>query len=169
MHLAQKFKYYVKLPYIHDRKFLPSLKRILNHHFPAVDVRFTCVNPRSIGGILKHKEKLPSLMQSGVVYLFNCCRCNQQTYIGSTRRLLKVRCDAHKGVSYRTGSKLTNPEQSNIRNHARICKTDINYNNFKIIMTSPYEQHLLILESLAIKKLVPSLNNHTTSVPLYIA
>ena len=90
-------------------------------------------NPYTIGSLFRLKEKLDPLMNSGVVYLFNCPKCNMGKYVGSTRRLLKVRIDSHKGVSYRTGMTLSNPEFSSIRNHAKQCKYVINYKDFKII------------------------------------
>ena len=102
-------------------------------------------------------------MINGVVYLFNCPMCNVGRYVGSTRRLLRVRVDAHKGVSYRTGAKLSNPEFSNIRNHAKQCKCDINYKDFKVLGKSKNDQQLTILESLFIKTIVPELNSQASS------
>ena len=108
-------------------------------------------------------------MTSGVVYKYTCPRCKRGTYVGSTRRLLKVRIDAHKGVSYRTGSKLTNPEFSSIRDHAKICKNSIEYKHFEIFSRASNELSLTIMESLTIKQVVPSLNAQTTSTPLFLA
>ena len=87
----------------------------------------------NIGSFFHPKEKLHPLMTSGVIYEFNCPRCDLGKYVGSTRRLLKVRVDSHRGVSYRTGIKLSNPEYSSIREHIKKCKYNIDYKNFKII------------------------------------
>ena len=108
-------------------------------------------------------------MTSGVTYQFNCPRCDLGTYVGSTRRLLKVRIDCHRGVSYRTGCKLSNPEFSNIREHTIKCKHNINYNDFKILGKASNDQLLNIQESLFIKQLVPKLNTQSSAIPLFLS
>ena len=65
--------------------------------------------------------------------------------------------------------KLSNPEFSNIRNHAKKCKYDIKYEDFKIIGRALNNHQLNILESLCIKQMVPQLNTQTTSSPLYLS
>ena len=104
-----------------------------------------------------------------MVYKYTCPRCNLGTYLGSTRRMLKVRIDCHRGVSHRTGNNLNKKEFSNIREHAEKCKSAIRYDNFEIIAQTSDCSSLLVLESLAIKQLVPSLNSSSSSAPLYIA
>ena len=104
-----------------------------------------------------------------VVYKYTCPRCNLGTYLGSTKRMLKVRIDAHRGVSYRTGNNLATKEFSNIREHAKRCKSNISYDNFEILGQACNETSLLLLESLAIKQHVPSLNNQKSSSPLFIS
>ena len=108
-------------------------------------------------------------MRSLVVYKYTCPECNSGTYLGSTKRMLKVRIDAHAGVSHRTGNNLTNKEHSNIREHANKCRNRISYDHFKIIGQAADEASLRILESIFIKQLVPSLNNQSSSSPLYVS
>ena len=108
-------------------------------------------------------------MTSSVVYKFNCPRCDLGTYVGSTRRLLRVRIDCHRGISYRTGCKLSNPEYSNIREHTKKCKHNIRYEDFEILGKASNDQELAILESLCIKQLVPHLNSQTSATPLYLS
>ena len=136
---------------------------------PAVELKLIPTNPLTISSLFHLKEKLNPLMTSGIIYLFNCPKCNMGKYVGSSRRLLKVRIDAHNGVSYRTGVKLTNPEFSSIRNHTKKCKYNVKYEDFKIIGRAPNEHRLTILESLFIKQMVPSLNAQTSSSPLYLS
>ena len=121
-----KLKIYSIIPFISDNKFQVKLCQIVSKHFGAVDLKPIPVNPLKIGSFVRIKDRLNYLMTSGVVYKYTCPRCKRGTYVGSTRRLLKVRIDAHKGVSYRTGSKLTNPEFSSIRDHAKNVKTPYN-------------------------------------------
>ena len=161
---------YVSLPFINTSSSIKNeLTKILCKLYPYVDFRFVFKNPLTIGSLFHFKDPLPELMRAGCVYLYTCPNCKSGTYIGCTKRLLKVRVDAHRGVSYRTGSTLSNKEHSAIRNHAYSCKKNINYDHFKILSQAPNQQSLLLFESLYIKHLSPSLNNQTTSVPLHIA
>ena len=89
--------------------------------------------------------------------------------MGATRRLLKVRANAHRGVSFRTGVSIKNPEFSSIRNHTKTCKHKICYEDFEILGKATNSQKLAILESLFIKQTVPQLNNQTTATPLYLS
>ena len=160
---------YVSLPLINNKDFYKELRNIVSSHVPVVSLNLLCINKMTIRSSFNVKEKLDPLMTSGVIYLFNCPRCDLGKYVGSTRRLLKVRIDSHKGVSYRTGIKLSNPEFSSIRDHAKKCKYNIEYKDFKIIGKTQNEKELPILESLFIKQVVPQLNAQTSSIPLYLS
>lgn len=164
-----KLPFYASVPLIHNKYFYDELYRIINKHLPAVNLKLIPVNPLTIGSHFVLKERLNPLMTSGVVYLFNCPRCDLGRYVGCTRRLLKVRVDCHRGVSYRTGERLTNPEYSCIREHAKKCKHAVKYEDFKIIGRATNDHKLSILESLFIKQMVPQLNSQTTSTPLYLS
>ena len=154
---------------IHNPSFYHELRKMVEKHVPAVDLKLIPKNPLTIGSVFSFKERLDPLMTSGVVYEFNCPRCDLGRYIGSTRRLLKVRADGHKGVSYRTGVQLTNPEFSSIRDHTRKCKYKINYKDFKIVGKASNDHLLAIMESLIIKQTVPQLNTQASATPLYLS
>ena len=164
-----KLPFYSVIPFTRGNEFQSKLHRILSKHFGAVSFKLIPINPLKIGSLFQIKDRLSYLMTSGVVYKYTCPRCKRGTYIGSTRRLLKVRVDAHKGVSYRTGSPLTNPEFSCIRDHAKSCKCSVEYKNFEIVSKTSNELSLAIMESLTIKRVVPSLNTQTTSTPLFLS
>ena len=161
---------YISLPFTTNA---PSMKNDLNKflckYYPCADFRFVFKNPLTIGSLFSFKDSLPELMCACCVYLYTCPSCKFGTYVGCSKRLLKVRIDSHKGVSYRTGSSLSNKEHSAIRSHSSSCKVDVNYDQFKILCQAPSERSLLFLESLYIKHLSPTLNNQTTSIPLHIA
>ena len=164
-----KLNFYASLPFSRDRKFLTSLSGIINRYFLCVNPKLVLRNPKTIGSLFKFKDSIPKLMRSLVVYKYSCPRCNLGTYIGSTKRMLKVRIDSHRGVSHRTGCNLNKKEFSNIREHAQKCKTQVTYEHFEIIGQAANESSLLILESISIKQVVPSLNNQSFSAPLFIA
>ena len=164
-----KLDFFASMPYSRDTKFLKGLSDIIKKHFYCINPKLILKNPKTIGSIFKFKDTIPILMRSLVVYKYSCPRCNLGTYLGSTKRMLKVRIDSHSGVSHRTGVVLNKKEFSNIREHSRKCKTSVSYDNFEIIAQATDQTSLLILESLAIKQLVPSLNTQSSSAPLFIA
>ena len=167
---VMKLDLYASIPYIvNDREFYKKLYEIVGSNFPAVNLRLIPRNPLTIGSLFRHKERLNYLMTSNVVYKYSCPKCDFGSYIGSTKRLLKVRICSHSGVSYRTGNRLENPEFSNIRHHAKKCKSNIKNEDFSIVGQVSNHLDLPILESLMIKQLVPSLNAQTSATKLYLA
>ena len=167
---APKKLLYISLPFFSNASNLKrELTNLLSKLYPYAEFRFVFKNPLTIGSLFSFKDTLPESMRSSVIYKFVCPKCNFGTYVGCTKRLLKVRIDSHRGVSHRTGCTLKTKEHSAIRSHCNSCKHIISYSDFKIIAQTSNSQHLPILESLYIKQLVPELNNQTTSIPLHIA
>ena len=164
-----KLPLFASVPLVNKHSFYTELHKIIERHIPAISLKLIPKNPLTIGSLFPPKERLGSLMTSNVIYRFNCPRCDLGTYVGSTRRLLKVRIDSHKGISYRTGVKLTNPEFSNIRDHTTKCKHEINYKDFEIIGKASNDHLLAVMESLFIKQIVPHLNTQTSATPLYLS
>lgn len=164
-----KLGFYASLPYNSDPKFLNTVTQIIRKYFCCLDPKLVLRNPKTLGSCFKFKDTIPTLMRSLVVYKYTCPKCNFGTYLGSTKRMLRVRIDAHCGVSHRTGCNLNRKEYSSIREHSNKCNSPISYDQFKIIGQATDETSLLILESLCIKQLVPSLNNQSSSAPLYVS
>ena len=164
-----KLKLYASIPYIHNNTFGLNLSKIIISHFPALDLKLIPKNPLKLGTLFHYKDRLPLLMQSKVAYLFTCPKCKVGTYLGATKRLLKVRIDSHLGISHRTGCSLNKKEFSNIRDHCRTCKINFNYDCFKILARAPDNSSLFVLESLLIKQCSPNLNSHCSSTTLHIA
>ena len=166
---VNKLLMYASIPFVHNNDFKLQLEKTIMKMFPALDIRLVSQNPKKLGSLFQYKDKLPTLMRSLVVYCFTCPKCKVGKYVGATKRLLKVRIDSHLGVSHRTGVLLKTKDFSNIREHCKKCRTSFNYDNFSIVAQAPNNQSLSILESLTIKRMVPSLNGQTSSTVLYIA
>ena len=161
---------YVSLPYTnYSAKMKKELTKELSKLYTYVDFKFIFNNPLKIGSMFSFKDTLTESMRSCLVYKFTCPKCNFGTYVGCTKRLLKVRIDSHRGVSHRTGCGLSNKENSAIRLHTDRCRHHILYSDFQILSQSANQYSLPFSDSLYIKQLAPNLNNQTTSVPLYIA
>ena len=91
--------------------------------FPYLQPEFIFVNPLKINNLFQFKDRIPVDMRSNLVYLYTCPRCNRGTYIGCTERMLKVRVDCHRGVSYRTCIELKKKKNSAIRDHSNYMQT----------------------------------------------
>ena len=168
--IVPKLKKYIKLPFYgpESYKMRNSLILCLKNSFNHVNFRIVLRIPYKIGSFFKFKDKIPSDVQSRVIYEYKCSSCNAR-YIGSTCRAFKTRRLEHLGRSIHTGRPITNPSFSNIREHAEQENHPLSHSNFKIIRSMPDKTSLLIAESLHIKFNNPSLNNHATSFPLIIA
>jgi hypothetical protein len=164
---------FISLPFI-DYRSKPLEQDIVNlidRYFPHLKCTVAFKNPLTIGSYFRCKEGLKDTLRSGVVYLYECDRCNS-SYVGSTAVQLAVRQCQHAGVSHRTFQPLNVKSQSAIRDH---CKNStgnctIRPSNFKIIDSySGHFSELRMLESLHIASRNPSLNDSTSAAPLHIA
>ena len=166
-----KDKQYISLPFYgypsyQIRNKLLSLFKI---HFPQIDVKIILSNKRTIGSCFPVKEPLPKTMCSNVVYNYKCSSegC-VSSYVGCTERALHDRICEHMGISHRTGNTLTTPPFSSIREHSQLCSHQITSESFHIIGRCRIDENLLLLESVFIKHLKPSLNNTESAAPLHI-
>ena len=166
--MVAKDKRYIKLPYLGHISFgiRKQLNNILKESFPHIDFRFVFTNQFTIGSLLRRAKPKPFDLTSGAVYLFQCPRCSAR-YVGSTSRWLQHRIRDHKGVSIRTGFPLSKPSYSAIREHSEADDHPFSYQDFQILTTSSFRTDLVILESLYISKMKPSLNNTTVAQQLF--
>jgi hypothetical protein len=159
---------FVKLPFIGKDSY--SLRRKLNsligRFYPQLSPFIIFQNYRTIGSFFRVKDKLPPLLASSVIYKYSCGQC-ASTYIGETVKQLKVRICQHRGISFRTSQRLATMMSSSIRDHAVGSDHPIIESNFKILDTCPRSK-LKTLESIYIHSHNPSLNDQSTSKPLFI-
>ena len=71
-------------------------------------------------------------------------------------------------MSYLTGSTLSNPKHSSIREHSNHTKHPMRADNFKIIGRAMPSDHIRLLESVYIRYLNPDLNDLESAMPLNI-
>ena len=137
--------------------------QLFKKFYPQIRLRVILVNNNTIGNLFKFKDRLPTMLCSGIVYKYSCGECNA-TYVGKSQRHLKTRVSEHRGVSVRTGKPITRPAFSNIRDHAWETDHRIIEDNFKIITKSTYNSDLPILEALAIHEHRPTLNEYSSGM-----
>jgi hypothetical protein len=115
---ADKLDIVLKLPYIgwYSQTLKKKLLKLFDQHFPQVCVKVIFTPVLKLENFLRFKDKIPRCSESSLVYKYNCGCCNA-SYVGQTTRHLLVRIAEHKGISFRTNMKITNPGQSMIREH----------------------------------------------------
>ena len=102
-----KLDIYASVPFlVNNTVFYRNLYEIISSNFPAVKLRLIPKNPLTIGSLFRYKDRLNYLLTSNVVYKYSCPKCNFGSYVGSTKRLLKVRISSHSRVSHRIGDLL---------------------------------------------------------------
>ena len=167
----KKLEMYLRFPYLsnHLNLYLQNtLRNIMNKYYPQIRLTLAFYNNNKIRNYCNHNDKLELKNISMVVYKFICPSC-QLLYIGSTIKTLEQRVFEHFGSSFWTTRPLTRPVHSSIRDHCHsICKCNFTINDFCILYRGNFKDEIRIAESLFIKRLHPSLNLDTSSVPLRI-
>ena len=149
---------YLRLPYVGPVSTVYR-QRVID----AVSRSYDNVNPRVIlrsQPILSaaHKDVLPTLQRSNVIYLFTC-HCDSR-YVGKTTQRLLTRVKQHVPLYVRNNTKLDVTPQSAIGKHLRnneACRQNFTNDCFTIIGQGRSEFHLSVLEALHIMDKRPNL------------
>ena len=114
-------------------------------------------------------SKIASHFHLLLLLFISICTCRQRsaTYIGETKKQLRVRISQHKGISFRTNRPLSSFDSSKIYEHEFDSNHPISDDSFKILSNSNVFD-LKVLESLYIHKLQPNLNDYNSSFDLHI-
>ena len=119
-------------------------------------------------GLLKHKERLPDALCSGLVYKYECVACCA-TYVGQTQKALQTRAGEHFGVSPRIGTLLARPSQSVVREHLEECSGSRSIKEFCKVRSFSDDLLLKIYESLEINFRKSTLNRDCSSIQLFLS
>jgi len=163
---------YLKIPWIGNvtLKFEKQIKSAVNRCFGSVKLRTVFSSIKMLPSI--HKDVLPTLQRSNVVYKYTC-HCDS-VYVGRTSQRLEDRIKQHipKQIRNRTETekqlptreckvKKSNPiSDSAIGLHLlqnKNCANNYNVNQFSILSTGRSSFHLATLEATFIKSLTPVL------------
>jgi len=100
-----------------------------------------------LNSIIKvHKDILPTLSHSNVVYKIRCLQCSA-SYVGQTRRFLKIRIDKHRShIRRNTG------QNSVITEHCLKYAHGFDWDNVEILDEETHFNKRLISEMNNIKK-----------------
>jgi len=139
---------YFVIPYIDhiSSKFIQYFKNI-----PTLKLTFFGIN--KLNKFIKvHKDPLPFLSRSNVVYKINCLDCDA-SYVGQTRRLLKQRIEEHRNHIRRDTT-----QTSVITDHRLKFSHEFDWENVEILDEEVYFNRRLISEMIYIKKQHKGLN-----------
>jgi len=151
---------YFTIPYVFciAKKFIQFFKNIT-----FSKLAFTCFNKLS-KFIKVHKDVLPVLSRSNVVYKINCSVCDA-SYVGQTKRTLNTRVNEHKNHIRRNSTQF-----SVITDHRQKSKHEFDWDNVKILDLESNYNKRLISEMIHIKKQKDGLNAQTDTAlldPIY--
>ena len=167
---AKKMQFYHKIPFINNYtcSFIKNnYEKFLSGCYPQINFKMVFSNSFKIQGLLKHKEKLPATLESGIVYIYKCGDCSA-TYIGSSVKALKSRANEHFAVSSRTGNLLVRPMASSIRDHLLTCESGMDFNQFTVLDKHNDMLTLRISETIEIRDRKPTLNSDGSAFPLFL-
>ncbi len=157
---------YFALPFLGNTSFSfrNRINKLFSTFYPNCQLRFAFTSHNTIGRGFVFKDRIPTALQSSIIYKYNCGACNA-SYVGKTTRHFFMRIAEHKGVSFRTDKPLSKPSFSAIRQHSIANNHPILDNNFEVLH-SVNPPDLLMLETLYLNKLKPSLCNSESSIQL---
>ena len=167
---VSKMPLYHNIPFVNNytcHYIVKVLGTFLSKSYPQVNFNFVFSNTSRIQNLTKHKEKMPTTLDSGIVYEYKCGDCNA-TYIGSSTKSLRTRASEHFGYSSRSGNMLVRPPPSSIRNHMESCKLRRTLDQFSIIDRQSNAQALRISETMEIIFRKPILNEDQSAIQLYL-
>ena len=161
------------LPFLGSTSWLVKneLLRTFRKIIPAYKLKLVFKTSNRLSSFFAFKDKLPSALDSGVIYKYTCANCNV-SYVGCTKRFWEKRLEEHTHLSALTGKPKNGLQVYPPLQHVKQAKCTssplVKRENFEIIGRESNFYLLQVKESIFIYKHKPELNGNTTSVPLYL-
>ena len=155
----------IVLPYLGklSLQIRTRINRIMKNKLPYCNIRFVFQTKYKISNFFTVKDKIPSLVRSGIVYKFQCGGCNA-SYYGKTKRHFKVRICEHLGISRLTGKRVKGDDDSAIKEYLLFCNHLSDFKDFSILATNNNDFKFTLTESLLINRDHPPLNKSKQSL-----
>ena len=164
------------LPFLGSNSWLVKneLSRTFRNILPDCKLKLIFKTSNRLSSFFSFKDRLPSTLDSGVIYKYLCSNCNV-SYVGCTKRFWEKRLEEHTHISALTGGPLSGetrqiyPPLQHVK-QAKCTSSSplVTRENFEIIGRDSNNYLLQVKESLFIYKYKPNLNGNKTSVPLYL-
>ena len=116
---------------------------------PYCNIRFVFQTKRKISNLFTFKDRIPSLLRSGIVYQFQCGGSNT-TYYGKAKHHFKVRMCEQLGMSALTEKRIKGNNGSTIKEHLLFCNHSPHFENILILTTNNNDFKVTLMESLLI-------------------
>ena len=161
------------LPFLGSTSWMVKneLTRTFRNILPFCKLKLVFKSSNRLSSFFSFKDKLPTTLDSGVIYKYNCANCNV-SYVGCTKRYWEKRLEEHTHISALTGGPLSGLQIFAPLQHVRQAKCSpspkVERENFEIIGRDSNNYILQIKESLFIYKHKPQLNGNQQSVPLHL-
>ena len=157
----------ITLPYLGklSLQIRTKINRIMKNKLPYCNVQFVFQTKCKISNFFTFKDKIPSVLRSGIVYKFQYSSCNA-TYYGKSKRHFKIRMCEHLGFSALTGKRIKGDDDSAIKEDLLFCNHTPDFEDFSILATNKNVFKVTLMESLLINRDHPPLNKNNQSLPL---
>ena len=137
------------------------INRIMKNKRPYCNIQFAFLTKCEISNFLTYKDKIPSLLCSGIAYKFECCGCNS-TYYGKTNVFLRSECMN----TALTGKRVKGDDDSSINENLLFCNHTLGFEDFLILATNNNDFKITLMQSLLINRDRPPLNKNKQSLTL---
>ncbi|XP_011866087.1 PREDICTED: uncharacterized protein LOC105561048 [Vollenhovia emeryi] len=143
---TQNVKRFFNIPYI------PNVSEKFRHVVQDLNLNLSYTGLHKLRCFIKvHKDPLPTLSRSNVVYKISCKDCNA-SYVGQTGRLLSTRINEHRKHINR------NTKQLSVITEHRHSGHEFDWGGVDILDEEPFLYRRLISEMIFIKRQTNSLN-----------
>ena len=129
----------------------------MKNKVPYCNVQFAFQTNWKISNFFTYKEKIPSIVRSGIIYKFQWGSYNA-TYYSKTKRHFKVRMCEPFGISALTQKRVKGDDDS--ANHTP------NFEDFSVLATNSNDFKVTLMESLLINRDHLPLNKDKQFLPL---
>ena len=157
----------IMLPFMGSISLAIKKSLVCSIKIPSVKLKVILIPGNRLASYFKYKDNFPKSLRSGIVYKYQCAKCNF-SYIGSTYRYLAKRIEEHLHISALTGKPLVGLQVWSPMAHAKVCNVTNTEKDFTILCTETNRSLLRIKESLFIFKCKPELNTMTESCKLHL-
>ena len=156
----------IVLPYLGklSLKIRTRINRIMKNKLPYCNIQFIFQTKCKISNCFIFKDKIPSLLHSGIVYKFQCGSCNA-TYYSKTKRHFKVTMCEQLRISALTRKVVKGDDDSSIKEHILFCYDTPDFEDLSILATNKNDFKVTLMDSLLINKDHPPLNKNKQSLP----
>ena len=127
----------IALPYLGklSLQIRTRINRIMKNKLPHCNAQFVFQTKCKINNFFTSKDKILSVLRSGIVYKFQCGSCNA-TYYGKTKRHFKVRMCEHLRISALTGKRVKGHDDPATKEHHLFCNDTSDFEDFLILATN---------------------------------